>query len=72
MELGTKWELFNKRLPATAAVFQTDVDHARTNDNVNATTPGPARVRGIELGLAGNITNAWSVYGELVFSTPSA
>jgi catecholate siderophore receptor len=73
VELGTKWELFNKRLLATAAVFQTDVDHARTNDNVNATTPDPARafrgeyrVRGIELGLAGNITNAWSVYGGLV------
>ena len=73
VEVGTKWELFNKRLLATAAVFQTDVDHARTNDNVNAATPDPARafqgeyrVRGIELGVAGNITKDWSVYGGLV------
>ena len=36
MEVGTKWELFDRRLLATAALFQTDVDHARTNDNVTA------------------------------------
>jgi|EndMetStandDraft_7_1072992.scaffolds.fasta_scaffold00315_1 catecholate siderophore receptor len=73
VEIGTKWELFNKRLLATAALFQTDVDHARTNVNVNAATPDPARafrgeyrVRGIELGLAGNITRNWSVFGGLV------
>ena len=34
VEVGTKWELFDRRLLATAAFFQTDVDHARTNDNV--------------------------------------
>ena len=71
IEVGTKWELFNKRLLATAAVFQTDVDKARTNDNVTATDPtnafkGQYRVRGIELGAAGNITKAWSVFGGLV------
>jgi catecholate siderophore receptor len=71
VEVGTKWELFSKRLLATAAVFQTDVDHARTNDTVTATDPtnafkGQYRVRGIELGTAGNITKAWSVFGGLV------
>ena len=71
VEVGTKWELFNKRLLATAALFQTDVDHARTNDNVTATDPtnafnGKYRVRGIELGAAGNITKDWSVFGGLV------
>jgi catecholate siderophore receptor len=71
VEVGTKWELFNKRLLATAAFFQTDVNHARTNDNVTATDPtnafkGQYRVRGIELGAAGNITKAWSVFGGLV------
>ena len=30
MEVGTKWELFDRRLLATAALFQTDVDNART------------------------------------------
>ncbi len=71
IEVGTKWELFGKRLLATAALFQTDVDHARTNDNVTPTDPsnafaGKYRVRGLELGAAGNITKDWSVYGGLV------
>jgi catecholate siderophore receptor len=71
VEVGTKWELFDKRLLATAALFQTDVDHARTNDGVAAPfTPATAfageyRVRGIELGAAGNITKEWSVFGGL-------
>lgn len=69
--MGTKWELFDKRLLATAALFQTDVDHARTNDTVTATDPtnaflGKYRVRGIELGTAGNITKDWRVFGGLV------
>jgi catecholate siderophore receptor len=71
VEVGTKWELFNRRLLATAAVFQTDVDNARTNDNVSATDPtnafkGRYRVQGLEFGAAGNITRDWSVYGGLV------
>lgn len=78
MEIGTKWELFDKRLLLTAALFQTDVDHARTNDGVTAPDPtqpatnpansfaGKYRVQGIELGAAGNITKDWSVYGGLV------
>jgi catecholate siderophore receptor len=71
IEVGTKWELFNRRLLATAALFQTEVDHARTNDNVTAADPGNAfkgkyRVQGLELGAAGNITKDWSVYGGLV------
>lgn len=72
VEVGTKWELFDKRLLATAALFQTDVENARTNDNVSATDPtnafkGEYRIRGFELGVAGNITSAWSVYGGLVY-----
>jgi catecholate siderophore receptor len=71
VEVGTKWELFNRRLLATVALFQTEVDHARTNDNVTATDPGNAfkgkyRVQGIEFGAAGNLTKDWSVYGGLV------
>ena len=71
VEVGTKWELFDKRLLATAALFQTDVDHARTNDTVTATDPtnafhGKYRVRGIEVAAAGNITKDWRVFGGLV------
>jgi catecholate siderophore receptor len=71
IEIGTKWELFGRRLLAAAALFQTEVDHARTNDNVTASDPsnafkGKYRVQGLELGAAGNITKDWSVYGGLV------
>ena len=71
IEIGTKWELFDKRLLATAALFQTDVDNARTNDTVTAVDPtnafkGKYRVRGIELTTAGNITKQWRVFGGLV------
>ena len=69
MEIGTKWELFNKHLLATAALFQTDVDHARTDTVGTAPTnafSGKYRVHGIELGVAGNITKDWSMYGGLV------
>lgn len=71
IEIGTKWELFDKRLLATAALFQTDVDHARTNDGVTPGNPqnafaGEYRVRGIELSASGNITKQLSVFGGLV------
>lgn len=71
IEFGTKWQLFDGRLLATAALFQTDVDHARTNDNVTSADDtnafaGKYRVRGIELSAAGNITKDWSVYSGLV------
>lgn len=77
VEVGTKWELFDKRLLATAALFQTDVDHARTNASIPTPTPanpnpnpaaafqGEYRVQGIELSAAGNITKDWSVFGGL-------
>ena len=71
VEIGTKWELFNRRLLATAALFQTDVDNARTNDNVTAVNntnafAGKYRIRGIELGAAGSISRDWRVFGGLV------
>lgn len=79
VEVGTKWELFNRRLLATAAIFQTDVDNARTNAGVGTIDPvtgepplndvnayaGKYRVRGLELSAAGNITKEWSVFGGL-------
>lgn len=77
VEVGTKWELFNRRVLATASLFQTDVDNARTNGAVGGLVGGepPAndvnayagkyRIRGVELSAAGNITREWSVFGGL-------
>lgn len=64
VDIGTKWELFNKRVLATAALFQTEKRQAR--ENTGTTSNAEYRVRGIELGIQGNITERWSVYGGLV------
>jgi catecholate siderophore receptor len=71
-ELGTKWEFFSNRLLATASLFQTvkkDVmegingDSYTLNGGLNS---GKIRVRGVELALAGNITDDLS--GQVVAS----
>lgn len=87
IELGTKWELFDRRLLLTAALFQTEKENARESQNIanagaaTATCPYPAnttgtvscisagaayRIRGIDLGIGGKITDKWSVFGGLV------
>ncbi len=87
IEVGTKWELFDRRLLVTAALFQTEKDNARESQNIanagaaTATCPYPAgttgtvscisagaayRIRGIDLGAGGKITDRWSLFGGLV------
>lgn len=64
-ELGVKWELFGHLL-ATAALFRTDVTGAR-EVNAGVTTGNAAYyVQGVDLELAGNITDKWSAMGGLV------
>jgi catecholate siderophore receptor len=38
IEIGTKWELFDRHLLVTAALFQTEKENARESVNVNNTT----------------------------------
>ncbi len=62
-ELGTKWELFDHKLLATAALFQTtkkDVMEGANYDTVGTFNTGKNRVRGLEIGLAGNFTERLS------------
>ncbi|MFB9267170.1 TonB-dependent receptor [Bradyrhizobium erythrophlei] len=90
IEVGTKWELFDRHLLLTAALFQTEKENARESQNVGSATaaaaiPGcsynlPAgsgnvscitagaayRIRGIDLGVGGKLTDKWSVFGGLV------
>lgn len=68
IELGTKWELFDKRVLATAALFRTDKYNAREQRPSSTVwvSGGEYRVQGFELGIAGNITDQWSVFGGLV------
>ncbi|MBU1359078.1 MAG: TonB-dependent receptor [Gammaproteobacteria bacterium] len=59
-ELGTKWNLLDDKLLATAAIFQTtkkDVTEGADYDTVGTFNTGKNRVRGVEFGLVGNVTD---------------
>ncbi|QGU14457.1 catecholate siderophore receptor Fiu [Leclercia sp. 119287] len=63
-ELGTKWEVLDKRLLLTAAVFRTDIENeVEQNDDGTYSQYGKKRIEGYELSAAGNITPAWQVIG---------
>lgn len=67
LEVGTKWDVLDKRLSLSGAVFRT------TNKNEQAqldpltresVTFGKTRVDGLELSAVGQITPAWQVIGS--------
>lgn len=64
IELGTKWNLFDQKLLATAAIFRITKDDVMEGGNgytVSGTlNTGKNRVEGIEIGLSGNITERLS------------
>ncbi|HEY1103605.1 MAG TPA: catecholate siderophore receptor Fiu [Burkholderiaceae bacterium] len=70
VELGTKWELLDKRVLVTAAAFQTtNKNDLATADPVTGeiTQFGERKVRGLEFGASGAITAAWQVSAGLAF-----
>ncbi|MFW7341123.1 TonB-dependent siderophore receptor [Pollutimonas sp. H1-120] len=64
-ELGTKWDLLDQKLSLTGAIFQVERSNPNDTDEFGVISQKSAkeRVRGFELGLAGNITPQWSAYG---------
>ena len=62
-EIGTKWDLLNKRLNLTAALYRSENDGQVSVDAVTnvATQSGKTRVQGIELAAVGQITNFWQI-----------
>lgn len=76
IEVGNKWELFDRHLLVSGALFQTEKDNARESRNVTVAgvagtvpliTAGAAyRIQGIDLEAGGKITDKWSVFGGLV------
>lgn len=71
-ELGTKWDLFGEQLSLTAALFQTEKTNARATDPVTNTVQliGNTRVRGFEVGVSGNITPEWNIFGGYTYLDP--
>ncbi len=67
-EVGNKWELFDRHLLASIALFRTDVSNARElPSGGSAIIQGAAyHVQGIDMGAQGNITDKWSIYTGLV------
>ena len=69
-EVGMKAELFDRRLLATVALFQTTKDNARETTGTGAAArvvgSGEYVVRGVEVGLGGKIDPRWSVFGGAV------
>jgi catecholate siderophore receptor len=76
-EVGIKWELFDRHLLATGALFKTTVENAR--ETVPTGFPGAGsivagaayEVHGIDLEWAGKITDKWSVFGGVVLMQSS-
>ena len=64
IEVGAKWDVLDQRLSLTSALFQTDKTNARVSNGLGGTVnAGSQRVRGAELGFAGNLTGKWSMFG---------
>lgn len=64
LELGTKWDLLDNKLGLTAALYQTTNKNelAKLDTVTNSYVQyGKREVKGVELGLVGNITPAWQV-----------
>jgi catecholate siderophore receptor len=64
-EIGARWDLRPKLMLSTA-LFRTDRDNVRVADPVNPglfVKTGQQRVEGLEIGLQGEVTRDWQVYG---------
>jgi catecholate siderophore receptor len=68
IELGTKWNIFDEQLLLTAAVFQitkSDIMEGANYASVGTFNTGKNRVRGIELGATGQVTDKLTVQAGL-------
>ena len=74
IELGTKWELPNRNLALTAAVFRNERRNYRVADPGNPDNPageqqldGRARVDGAVLGIAGTLLPGWQMFANYTY-----
>ncbi|KQP17301.1 TonB-dependent siderophore receptor [Pseudorhodoferax sp. Leaf265] len=71
LELGTKWESRDKRIGATAALFDIRKRNVKTtdpSDSSQSVAAGEIRSRGIEFDLAGQLSSHWRVNASLVWN----
>jgi catecholate siderophore receptor len=68
-ELGARWDLA-RALTLSATIFRTQRDDVRVTDPANPgffVKTGQQRTDGIELGLQGDVTPRWQVYGGYAY-----
>lgn len=72
-ELGLKWNFFDNRLNASAALFRTERRNVAITGADNPGDPvtlqgyGKQIVQGLELSLAGEIREGWNAWGGILF-----
>ncbi|WP_332657755.1 TonB-dependent receptor [Brevundimonas sp.] len=67
-EIGAKANLFNDRLALSAAAFMLKRENAQIQVSPGVfEQAGEAEVKGIELGVSGNITRQWQVFGGYTY-----
>ncbi|OWT65513.1 TonB-dependent receptor [Candidimonas nitroreducens] len=67
-EIGSKWALLGGNLSVTQSLFQINQKNAAIKDvDGNYTAEGKIRVRGYQVGVAGQITKKWQVYGGYTY-----
>jgi catecholate siderophore receptor len=67
-EVGAKWDLLGGNLSLTSALFQQEMDNARTQTSTGEyTLEGDIRVRGFQAGATGRITDKWQVFAGYTY-----
>jgi len=66
-EIGAKASLFRDQLQLSAAIFRLDRENAVTQTTPTVVQDGEVRVQGLELGISGNITPEWQVFGGYTY-----
>jgi len=73
VELGAKWDLLDQRFSVNASVFRNErqdyrvADPDPTNLSGQQALDGKARVQGVALGVAGNVTREWAIYANYTY-----
>jgi catecholate siderophore receptor len=67
-EVGGKWDLLGGNLSVTSALFQEEMDNARTQvSSTEYTLDGDIRVRGFQAGVTGHILPNWQLFGGYTY-----
>ena len=67
IELGTKWDLLDKKLGVNAALFRNEVTNVRITENNITYMGGKKVVHGVELGFNGQVMPSLNVFGGYTY-----